>query len=146
MMRGRPYAVAEPGGRGFFACQFENSKILTELPFRGPWPPSPLKNSWIRPWYVLYIFFLGGGGAIDGSLIFRSWHYRDWLDQLLPSREVRGSKRCGKMRHCWGVCCGGMRCCKKGWSCRYMNNIRIYTCIPWSQHVALRAAHDIDVM
>ena len=51
--------MADPGGygvtllRGFIcACQFEMS---TDLPFRGPCPPPPLKKSWIRP--GLYTFY-----------------------------------------------------------------------------------------
>lgn len=56
--------------------------------------------------------------------------FRSWIEDLL-NRETRGGKRCGK-RRCYGLCCGGFRCCKKGWTCRYMNNIRRHTCIPWA--------------
>merc|ERR1712004_89610 len=56
----------------------------------------------------------------------------DIINQLFPNRRLRDSqgRMCLKRLCGRGTCCGGKRCCKKGWSCRYMSNIRFYTCIP----------------
>lgn len=39
-------------------------------------------------------------------------------------------RRCGG-RFCLGTCCGKNGCCRKGWTCRYMPNLRDFYCIPW---------------
>ncbi len=74
-------------------------------------------------WFIFSIIFLTFHSC--PSIIF--FRKRD-VDDLVE----RGAEKCGRTRYCYEHCCGYFgQCCKKGWRCKYVYQIRSFICSPW---------------
>ena len=60
---------------------------------------------------------------------FRGYDRNSYYD-IMNSFAKRGSRRCGRVKYCLGVCCASKECCRKGWVCRYLSSQSTFACTP----------------